>query len=123
MPRSIDEIELHSTPLHAYWSELDRDTALALEIHIIECLRLHLTLLEGSRDLHETISKSRLPMIDMGDDTEVADGSRLGHRGARKARVGRKTRIAREVNFFSYFLHNIRKNGENAKILHAKFAK
>lgn len=79
MSWSIDEIEFDSLPLHTYWSELDRDTALALEIHIIERLRLEFTLLECSCDLHETIGKSRLTMIDMGDDTEVADGSRLGH--------------------------------------------
>lgn len=73
MSRSIDEIELDSLPLHTYGSELDRDTSLTLEIHLIEGLRLHLTLLESTSDLHETISEGRLAMIDMSNDTEVAD--------------------------------------------------
>ena len=79
MSRSIDEIELDSLPLHTYWSELDRDTSLTLEIHLVECLRLHLTLLERTGDLHETISESRLPVIDMSNDTKVADRGWFGH--------------------------------------------
>ncbi len=73
MSRSIDEIEIDSLPLHAYGSELDRDTTLALEIHLIESLRLELTLLECSSDLHEAISKSRLSVVDMSNDTKIAD--------------------------------------------------
>jgi hypothetical protein len=79
MSRSIDEIEFDSLPLHTHWSELDRDTSLTLEIHLIECLRLHLTLLERTSDLHETISESRLAMIDMSYDTKIADRGRFGH--------------------------------------------
>ena len=79
MSWSIDEIELCSLPLHADWSELDSDAALSLDIHIVECLRLYLSFLECTRDIHKTISKSRLTMIDMGYDTEVADGSWFGH--------------------------------------------
>ena len=71
MSRSVDEIELDSLPLHAYRSQLDRDTTLTLEVHIVERLRLELAFLECSCDLHETISKSRLPVVDMGDDTEI----------------------------------------------------
>lgn len=79
MSWSIDEIEFGSLPLHAYWSELDGDTALTLEIHIIECLRLELTLLESTGYLHESVCECRLPVVDMSDDTEVADGFWLGH--------------------------------------------
>ena len=79
MSRSIDEIELNSLPLHTYWSELDSDTSLTLEIHLIEGLRLHLTLLKSTSDLHETISECRLAMIDMSDDTKIADRGRFGH--------------------------------------------
>ena len=71
MSRSVDEIELDSLPLHAHRSQLDRYTTLPLEIHIIEGLRLYLAFLECSCDLHETISKSRLPVVDVGDDTEI----------------------------------------------------
>ncbi len=77
MAWSIDEIEFDSFPLHTYRSELDRDTSLTLEIHLIESLRLHLTLLERTGDLHETISEGRLAVIDMGNDTKIADGDRF----------------------------------------------
>ena len=79
MSWGVDEIELDSLPLHTYWSELDSDTTLTLEIHLVECLRLELTLIECSSDLHESIGKSRLPMVDMGDDTEIADGRGFSH--------------------------------------------
>lgn len=73
MPWGIDEIEFDSLPLHTHRSELDRDTALALEIHGVELLLLHLTFLYRSSDFHETVSEGRLAMVDMGDDTEVSD--------------------------------------------------
>jgi hypothetical protein len=76
---SIDEIELDSLPLHAYWSQLDCDATLSLEIHLIEGLRLELALLEGTRDLHESIGERRLSVVDMGDNTEIAYSSRFGH--------------------------------------------
>ena len=74
MSWSIYEIEFYSLPLHPYRSQLDRDTTLTLEIHVIEGLRLELTLLESTSDLHESVCECRLPVVDMSDDTEVADG-------------------------------------------------
>jgi hypothetical protein len=79
MSRSIDEIEFDSLPLHTYWSELDGDTTFSLKVHVIECLRLELTLLESASYLHEAVCERRLPMIDMCDDTEVTDGGWFGH--------------------------------------------
>jgi hypothetical protein len=75
MSRGIDQVELDSFPLHPDRSELDRDTTLTLEIHLVKCLRLDLPLLECPRDLHESISERRFPMIDMGDDAEITDGT------------------------------------------------
>jgi hypothetical protein len=69
----VDEIELDSLPLHAHWSEFYRDTTLSFEIHVIECLRLELALLESTSDLHESVCECRLPVIDMSDDTKIAD--------------------------------------------------
>ena len=74
MSLSIDEIKFCSLPLHTYWGELDRDATLTLEIHVIECLRLEFALLECSSYLHKTVCECRLTMVNMGDDTEVADG-------------------------------------------------
>lgn len=79
MSRCVDEIELDSLPLHAHGSELYRDAALALEVHIIERLRLEFALLEGTSDLHESVCESRLPVVDMSDDTKIADRGRCRH--------------------------------------------
>jgi hypothetical protein len=59
---------------------LDRDAALALEIHRIENLRLHLTRLEGTGELEEAICQRRLAMVDVRDDRKVSDVA-LIHRG------------------------------------------
>ncbi len=54
---------------------LDRDPALALEIHRVEDLCLHLTGLERAGELEETVSQGRLAVIDVGDDGEIPDES------------------------------------------------
>ena len=56
---------------------LDRDAALALEIHAVEHLRLHLAGLQGARHLEETVGQRRLAVVDVGDDGEVADVARV----------------------------------------------
>ena len=73
MAWSIDEIELDSLPLHTYWSEFDSDTALSLEVHIIKCLRLDFSFLEGTCDFHESVGKGGFPVVDMSNDTEISD--------------------------------------------------
>ena len=52
---------------------LDRDPALALEVHRVEHLRLHLARLERARDLEETVGERGLAVVDVGDDREVPD--------------------------------------------------
>ena len=52
---------------------LDRDPALALEIHRVEHLRFHLARLEGAGELEEAISQRRLAVVDVGDDRKIAD--------------------------------------------------
>ena len=52
---------------------LDRDAALALEVHRVEHLRLHLAGLQGAGDLEEAIGQRRLAMVDVRDDREVPD--------------------------------------------------
>ena len=52
---------------------LDRDAALALEVHRVEDLRLHLARLERARHLEETVRERGLAVVDMRDDGEVAD--------------------------------------------------
>ena len=55
---------------------LDRDPALALEVHVVEDLVAHLLLRERARDVEEAIGQRRLPVVDVGDDAEVPDERR-----------------------------------------------
>ena len=52
---------------------LDRDPALALDIHRIEHLRLHIAQGNGVRLLDQAIGERGFTMIDVGDDGEIAD--------------------------------------------------
>ena len=52
---------------------LDGDAALALEIHRVEDLRLHLARLQGAGDLEKAVRQRRLAVVDVRDDREVSD--------------------------------------------------
>ena len=52
---------------------LDGDPALALEVHRVEHLGLHLARLQRAGELEEAIGERRLAVIDVRDDREVAD--------------------------------------------------
>ena len=52
---------------------LDGDAALALEVHRVEHLRLHLALGQAAAALDEAIGERRLAVVDVRDDGEVAD--------------------------------------------------
>ena len=54
---------------------LDGDAALALEVHGVEDLRLHLARLKRAGELEEAICQRRLAMVDVRDDREIADMS------------------------------------------------
>ena len=75
--RRIDEIQfVRGISLHEGHSnrvEFDRDTTFAFEIHGIEDLGSHLTLLERPGGLDHAIGECGLPVIDMGDDAKIAD--------------------------------------------------
>src|SRR5258708_19924518 len=59
--------------VHAHRVELDRDAALALQVHRVEDLFSHQTLVERARELDEAVGQGRLAVVDVGHDTEVAD--------------------------------------------------
>ena len=52
---------------------LDGDAALALDIHGIEHLLLHLARLEPAGELDQPVGQRRLAVVDMRDDGEIAD--------------------------------------------------
>ena len=74
----VDEVEdvvlaVLGVVVQAHGLRLDGDAALALDIHGIEHLRLHLPLGQAAGHLDEPVGERRLAVVDMGDDGEVAD--------------------------------------------------
>ena len=51
---------------------LDRDAALALQVHAVKDLRRHLAHLQCARDLEEAIGQRRFPVVDVRNDGKVA---------------------------------------------------
>ena len=84
--RCVDEIEdVFLTGLRAVVQAdgmgLDRDAALALEVHRVEHLRLHLAGLESAGNLEKTIGQRRLAMVDVRDDGKVTDVAQVHSAG------------------------------------------
>ena len=52
---------------------LDGDAALALELHGVEHLGLHLAGFEAAAELDEAVGQRGLAVIDVRDDRKVAD--------------------------------------------------
>ena len=78
MPGSVDQVELVNLAIlrgihHAHRMRLNGDAALALEVHRIQHLRLHLARRQRAGELEQTVGKRALPMINMGDNREVSD--------------------------------------------------
>ena len=73
VPGRVDQVELVPLPVHADRLRLDRDPALALEIHRVEHLRAHVAPGDGVRHLEDAIGERRLAVVDVRDDREVAD--------------------------------------------------
>ena len=76
---------------------LDGDAALALDVHGIEHLLLHLALLQPAGELDQPVGEGRLAVVDMGDDGEiadVADGSLHGRQITLACRSGKRQPFA-----------------------------
>ena len=78
MARRIDQVELIRLTIvgvigHANGIRLDRDAALALDIHGVEQLRLHIALVDGMGELEDAVTDRGLAMVDVRNDREVAD--------------------------------------------------
>ena len=76
----VDQVEdvllaIHRGVVQPDRMRLDGDPALALEVHRIEDLCLHLTGLQRAGELEKTIRQGRLAMIDVGDDRKIPDES------------------------------------------------
>ena len=77
---SVDQVELVSFAVlrgvhHADGVGLDGDAALALEVHGVEHLGLHLARGERSGQLQQAVGQRGFAVVDMRDDREIADVS------------------------------------------------
>ena len=59
--------------LHRDGMALDRDAALALEVHGVEGLLLQLARADGVRELEDAVRQRRLAVVHVRDDAEIAD--------------------------------------------------
>ena len=75
MPRRVDQVELVPLPRDAHRLGLDRDPALALEIHRVEQLLAHVAVGDGVGELEDPVGERRLAVVDVRDDREVADAA------------------------------------------------
>jgi hypothetical protein len=62
---------------------LDRDAALALDVHPVQVLRPHLAAFHHPGELQHPVGQRRLAMIDVSDDAEVPDHGLIGMGGRR----------------------------------------
>ena len=93
MAGGVDEVELILLAAHLGGVvqrdrvRLDGDAALALEVHGIQHLGLHLAVLEATADLDEAVGQRGLAVVDVGDDGEVADVLDVGHRWVNRLKL------------------------------------
>ncbi len=74
----VDEVELVLLAVlgpvgHADGLRLDGDPALALQLHVVEELGLRVPFTHRAGGLEQPVGQRRLPVVDVGDDREVAD--------------------------------------------------
>src|SRR5207237_10014446 len=99
VPGGVDEVEdvvlaVAGAVVEPHRLRLDGDAALALDVHRVEHLLLHLARTEPAGHLDQTVGERRLAVVDVGDDREVADlalrAGRHGWRGLGGVRAPRK---------------------------------
>ncbi len=78
MARGVNQVELVGVAILALVSQahgrhLDGDAALALDIHHVERLILHVALRDGAGDLQDPVGQGGLAMVHVRDDAEVAN--------------------------------------------------
>jgi hypothetical protein len=65
--------------VHAGRLQLDRDAALALDVHIVQKLSLHLALLHRLGRLQQPVSERGLSMVNVRDDAKITNALRIVH--------------------------------------------
>ena len=95
VPGGVDQVQLVGLAVPGRVQDpdglrLDRDAALALEVHRVEHLRPHLQRIHGVGQLEDAVGERRLAVVDVGDDREVANlfhGVIKDRRGLRRNRA------------------------------------
>jgi hypothetical protein len=68
---------------------LDRDAALALEVHRVEHLLFHLSIGEPAAALDDAIGQRALAVVDVGDDREIPDVVHRWAISAARSQIGK----------------------------------
>jgi hypothetical protein len=93
VPGSVDHVQgvrgAVDLPRHPDRLALDRDAALALDVHPVEVLRAHGPRVDDPGDLQHPVGQRRLAVVDVRDDAEVPDQLRRGG-GRRRGRAGHR---------------------------------
>lgn len=74
MARSIDKIEDMVLVEHAHGLQLDGNTTLTFQVHLVEHLLFHVPGAHCLSHFQHTVSQGGLTVINMSNDAEVADG-------------------------------------------------
>src|SRR6201999_1592639 len=95
VPRRVDEIQyvilaVASLVIEPHGVGLDRDAALAFEVHVVEELVFHLAVRDGPGQLQNAASETRFTLVDVGNDREVSDEA-LVHARRQTVIVSKKT--------------------------------
>ena len=78
MSRSVDKVQrivfaVFGAVVHLDGVALDRYAALALEVHVVENLSLHIFRSHGGRALQKPVGQRRFAVVDMGYYAKVSD--------------------------------------------------
>ena len=85
--RGVDQVQdvvlaVAGAVRQAHGAGLDGDAALALEVHVVENLVLHLARRDRARPLQQPVGQRGLAVVDVGDDGEVADAVAVHRKGS-----------------------------------------
>ena len=120
--RRVDQVEVVGLPVARLVGErgrlrLDRDAALALEVHRVQHLLAHLARREAAAALDEPVGQRRFAVVDVGDDGKVADQLhvlRPSRLAAKQRGTGKVPPPARIMLNFSGFLPGTRPHARPA---------
>ena len=78
MPGRVDQVDLvvaavERGVVHAHRRRLDGDAALALQIHAVEQLLLHIAVADGVRELQHPVGERAFAVIDVGNNAKIAN--------------------------------------------------